>query len=1490
MKTKKRTTSLAKSKLSLLSLQTFQKNQHSSIWRFACTKSSNVGILSAIAATLLPTFTNAKFLDSSAALALQTQNNNQQLNTLIINDLLDSKRINKLSTSRIKPGLAWVDIEGILSEEQVSAKNNINSDNQCVSSLINWIQECSANIVTEDESQSQSEQILRIENGNENSVQKTGSTKLKGQKISPVSSSQESINSRLQRIIGTKNPENNPSLPTAQTGSEQSIKEQSSNSVLPALETSNIEGNSREDISPNSFTFGSDSQEQIQTRKDQNEDGISNSLPDSTSNYVGRNNLEEGVDLSKKKPAQQQSPPTQLSPQTQVPGETNNAQSKKTFKNEFNLDISPQGNPKVQADGRSTIKIRGEITNKNGQVINQDVMVTLTTSAGKFIGADQDKDRPGFQVLARGGEFIGTLRSGIKPQQVRIRGALDGFKKRTPAIRKEIGTLANPSFPQQTDTNVWNNFAHQKIEAYTQVEFITYLRPSLVTGIINFRVGARGTDYWGSRSEFLRPGEDGTEFDVDAAVFATGKVGEWLFTGAYNSERPLNQDCDGNNRLFGGIQFCEQQYPTYGDSSTFTSTAPSIDSIYAKIERSPNIPGAEPDYFMWGDYNTKEFSRESQLYTATSRQLHGFKGNYNIGKLQVTGLFANNIEGFQRDTFVPNGTSGNYFLSKRLIVPGSEIVYLESEEINRPGTVIEREQLYRGQDYDINYDRGTLLFRRPIQSTELSSAFGTTLVRKVVVTYQNDGGNDSELYGGRLQYNISSNIGKKTFVAASYLREDQGDQDYDIFGADFQISLGDRGKIIGEFARSTSNPITGADVEGNAYRIEANGKISNSFEGAAYYRSVEPSFNNNATFSFFPGQTRYGASLLARASKSTSFKVSYDVEENFGTAASNVVTFFDLFDPQPTAQAGETVNNELKTFRAGVFQKLGRADLGLEYVNRNRRDRVDDRFDANADQLVSTLKYPFTNKLSFQAQNELNLGSSDPLYPNRTTLALNWKAYPGVTFRLTHQFFDRSELIEGNSLTTLDTIVEHKFSEDTALNGSYSILSGLNGLQGQGAVGVNHGWAITPGLKMSLGYQYVFKNIFNATGTGEQFGQYYTVGQSASSLGLFSGSVYSVGFEYTDNPDLKASARFEFRDGDEGDNTVITLAGAGKISPALTALVRYQQAGEANVFLPSSSLSTNGAQFQELGDTGNLRIGLAYRNPRDDKFNGLLSYEWRQNFDSTVDNQLIGTTATGHVFSLEGIYAPNWRWEFYGKYAFRNGITYLDGDRFDGSVNLAQLRTTYRLGYRTDLAVEGRWIGQNSNSGTDYDELGWALETGYYLTPDLRVGLGYSFGSVEDRDFSGYRSRGGVYLNVSLKLNELFGGFGLQKPVPRQQQESEITQDKRTQTQSKLSGGETTESGIFGFPRLDKSQNTQNKKLIEGLQQDSEPEFPQQTSFSSDLSPNLLLNFGSVNFGSSNFGTDFKISAQSSQNDVKPVKLKLIDSFNKLLSKVKVVP
>ncbi|MEQ8382822.1 MAG: hypothetical protein RH949_10690 [Coleofasciculus sp. A1-SPW-01] len=1022
------------------------------------------------------------------------------------------------------------------------------------------------------------------------------------------------------------------------------------------------------------------------------------------------------------------------------------------------ITLTPVGDPRVPADGRSTITIEGSITRESGELIEEDAVVTLTAAAGEFVGADYDDDQLGFQVLAKNGQFSARLQSGLDAQKVRIRAAIE---------RLGVPDIEQITLEESTLGAV-STFS-EPIQAYTQIEFVTHLRPSLVSGVINLRIGEAGTNFWESRREFLNPDsiDDGLEADLDSAIFATGRIGEWLFTGAYNSDRALNETCDGITRLFRGPQFCENQYPVYGDSSTVDYLTPSKDSVYLRFERSSPVIGAEPDYAMWGDYNTTEFTRASQEFTATARALHGFKGNYNLGNLQVTALFSPDVEGFQRDTILPDGTSGYYFLSRRLLIPGSENVYIETEELNRPGTVIERKALYRGPDYEIDYDRGSLLFRRPMRATEFDP-FGNTLVRRIVVTYQFEADDDTNIYGGRLQYNFSQDFQQERWIGTTYLRENQGLQNFELYGADFLVSLGTQGRVVGEYGHSTNESPMGL-VTGNAYRLEAVNAFSDRIQGRAYYRSVEEGFANNATTSFTPGQTRYGASLAAQLSESTRVQASYDREDNFGIARDLDIDefeeFFDLFNPDNNfnPEPDSRVDNSLTTFRAGVQQQIGTSDLTLEYVNRSREDNRGDTFDTNASQLVSRLNVPLNEVFTFRAQNELNLDDSDPLYPNRTTLGLDWAVEPGVTLRLAHQFFDGG-LLDDNSITSLETITQYQLGENTSISSRYSVIGGMNGMTGQAALGLKHGILLAPGLRVNLGYERIADDIFESTAAGDRFSQPYAVGQSAASLGLTERDSFSVGVEYTANPDFKASARLEHRDSSAGDNTVISAAALGKVSPSLTALFRYQQASAASQLL------------EDLDDTLSVKLGLAYRNPFDDRFNALMRYEYRKN-PSTIPDTLLfgsGTGSNDHVLSGEGIYAPNWRWEFYGKFALRRSTTDL-ADNFSNSstIYLGQSRITYRLGYRMDLAVEGRWIGQPS---VDFDEWGWALETGYYVTPDLRVGVGYSFGSVDDRDFTGYRSEGGPYLNVTFKVNELFGGFGRQKVAPPPQQEESQVQ------------------------------------------------------------------------------------------------------------------
>ncbi len=1006
----------------------------------------------------------------------------------------------------------------------------------------------------------------------------------------------------------------------------------------------------------------------------------------------------------------------------------------------------------VPADGRSVVVIEGKVVNPDGSLFADDVAVTLTSGVGRFVGDDADEERAGFQVIAKDGKFAARLRSPVRAQWTRVRAAIDPvFDLDLPLadVPDRLSPLSLPTTPYKPMRESLLS------ETYTDVEFTPYLRTSLVSGSLDLRVGRGTTDFYGSFADFLDPdGDDDYGVDLDGGLFATGALGDWLFTGAANLDRGLNDGCNGPSLFRDYDVDCDDAYFVYGDSSTVDYLTPSRDSIYARFERQSLTPGAEPDYVMWGDWQTNEFARPSQLFSATARNLHGAKLNYTLGDLQFTGAYANNVQGFNRDTIALNGTSGLYFLSQRLLIPGSENIFIEVEEFNRPGVVVERKPLRRNIDYEVDYDRGSITFRRSVLGTEFDP-FGTTLVRRVVATYQSDefGKSNTGLFGGRLQYNFSRDIGKESWVGATYLNEDQGARTFQLFGADFLIPLGTAGSLIGEYANSTNGADFIGDVNGTAYRLEAEGRATDWLKARAYYRTAEEGFANDATFSFVPGQTRYGVQGVAQAGDSTQVSLEFDREENFGSEFVLQPRFFDIFDPNPVIARGPGVANNLTTFRGGIIQKLGASDLSFEYVNRSRDDDKGTSLNTDSSQLVSKLRVPLNEKFAFRAQNELNLGDEDELYPNRTTLGLEWAAYPGVKLRLAHQFFDGG-IVNSSSITSLDAISDYSLGKNTDLTSRYSILGTRNGVSSYGSVGLNHRWKVSPGFRVNLGYERIFDDLFNRTGSGSRFETPYAVGQTGSILGLSEGSIYSVGVDYTGSDTFKGSGRVEYRDDEDGDVFFSTLSGLGKLSDSVSLLGRVEFSGASNQNL-----------IDRLGDTFNGRLGLAYRDPLNDRFNGLLRLEHRVNGDNTPNDIGTGSESRDTVLSSELIYAPNWRWEFYGKYAARWADTKLRGGfSNDSFLSLAQLRALYRFDYRWDVAAETRWINQSS---ANFDEWGWAAELGYYINPDLRAYLGYSFGSVDDRDFSGYRSEGGVYGGLNLKVNRLFNDFGVQEPVPK---------------------------------------------------------------------------------------------------------------------------
>jgi hypothetical protein len=973
----------------------------------------------------------------------------------------------------------------------------------------------------------------------------------------------------------------------------------------------------------------------------------------------------------------------------------------------------------ISADGRSAATVLGELQDRSGNLSNWSADVTLDASAGEFIGTDEAPDAPGFQVKVNRGKFTAKLRSTSQAQAVRVHA--------------QSGEL----------------------EGFYQFQFETPVRKALLsTGVLDIRLGARGTNFYDRFEKFLPVDRNNsTALNVKGAAFATTSVGGWLFTGAFNSAHPLNESADGRSRLFEASQASDQQYATYGDSSTTEKVTPSQDSLFLRLERTSPVKKAGFDYVMWGDFNTEEFATPSQEFTSTSRALHGFKANYNLGGLQLSALYSNTAQGFQRDTIAPDGTSGFYFVSRRNLLEGSENVILELEELNRPGTVVSTKQLTRGSDYTIDYDRGSLLFQEPILRTGVA-ADGTVLARRIVVTYQYDSaGKNTSVYGARARYHFSREQGKESWLGGTYWREDQGTRAFELYGADAKIALGKKGHLIAEYAHSMNVSNTAGDsVSGSAYRIVAQGELFKGVTGQAFYRTAAAGFSNNATLSFVPGQTRYGVGLTGQVAPKTRLSAQYDHEDNFGIAPLILSDLDALLNPGSRPKPGAKQDNSLTTLSAGIDQRIGPATVGLKYIHRDRLDRIT-AIQNTSDQLEGKFSVPLRKDLTFNALTAVNLSGNDPVYSNRVRAGLDWKINPNVTIQLNEHYFWGGQYGD-RALTTLDTVANYNLFKDTQLTGRFSLLGGIDGATGQGAAGIKHRWKIAPGLNMDVAYEYVMGQFFGKTGAGTQFQQPYAVGSGASSLGIDSGHNVSIGIDYTDNPDWKASLHYQYRTASSGVNSVLTGDLMGKLTDSLTGLVRYQQAGAANQGLGL------------LGDTASLKVGLAYRDPKNDSFNALLRYEFRNNPSTTPDTILLGsgTGSTDHTLSVEGIYAPSWRWELYGKVGYRRSTSYLANDLVGtSSILLGQLRATYRLGYRWDISAEGRWIDSLSTGSQEY---GATAEVGYYLTPNLRLAAGYAWGSVSDRDFNNSRSAGGPFLGVTVKLDQLFDSFRLLKKKP----------------------------------------------------------------------------------------------------------------------------
>jgi len=311
--------------------------------------------------------------------------------------------------------------------------------------------------------------------------------------------------------------------------------------------------------------------------------------------------------------------------------------------------------------------------------------------------------------------------------------------------------------------------------------------------------------------------DDDWSLEQRTSLFAKGQIkGDLLLTIAYDSRDEDSRIPESLTEQIDPASY----YTLYGSGNEQGYEAPSSSKLYVKLE-------GERFYALFGDYDTDLNATELSRY---SRSFTGLKSEYEGERVSLSGFAAETSQGFIREELRGDGTSGLYRLSRDSIVRNSEKIRIEVRDRFKTEQVLSSERQSRHIDYDIDYERGTLFFRRAIPSKV--EGFNPVFI---VVEYESDDDKDESLIlGGRAATRF---LDGDLEIGASALHEGNTGQNGELLGADLRYDISPATRLRAEAAWSNTDELD-ADRDGIAYLAELTTKTER-VDGRIYFREQE---------------------------------------------------------------------------------------------------------------------------------------------------------------------------------------------------------------------------------------------------------------------------------------------------------------------------------------------------------------------------------------------------------------------------------------------------------------------------------------------------------------------------------------------------------------------------------------------------------------------------------------------------------------------------
>lgn len=489
------------------------------------------------------------------------------------------------------------------------------------------------------------------------------------------------------------------------------------------------------------------------------------------------------------------------------------------------VSVKTEFTPKLLfADGKTEPEISLNPVDREGVPLPEGSFVTLTLDKGRFIGADENPQREGFQVRVRGGQAT-----------VKVSTSRE-------AETRELGIIAG-------------NYATS-----VKLEFLPYLRDWIVAGYgeISALYTINKTDQYGQGAS----APDGLSFAGKAGAFAKGTIfGCYLLTLSYNSHPPLAKD-----KLFQQLN-PDKNYPVYGDASVQSYDAETSDGKYVKIEKGNS-------YAMYGDFHTA--FQDTEL-TAYNRSFTGAKLNLDGCWYELKGFWTLSGQSLVKDEIRGMGISGYYYTSRQNIVENSDKLRLEIRSAANPALTLESRQLSRYSDYWINYSDGSIMLREPAQASDPA---GNPVY--LVVSYEvNEAEAKNNIFGLRPKLKL---FGGALELGGTAVLEQASLHDNWLYGTDATLKLGKYLTAGGELAWSDvydSGAL--AARQGSAQKLSFKVDTKKHFTAVARYYNTDADFRNPNMSSFVGALREYSIAMSLKPWETAT--LSFDVlhKENLAT-------------------------------------------------------------------------------------------------------------------------------------------------------------------------------------------------------------------------------------------------------------------------------------------------------------------------------------------------------------------------------------------------------------------------------------------------------------------------------------------------------------------------------------------------------------------------------------------------------------------------------